>query len=202
MSSKKRKPNKQIFISAFDDAQSARLKVDSPQCGSSSFRLAYQDEEFLLRDELRPVRLQLELLKPELILQENHIESTVVIFGSARIPEPQTAEARLVSAEAEYRKNKNGDALKQKVNIARQALANSKYKRAWEVYPFNSGYFMCLRLKTVDAETLRVHLLEKYGVGLISLGKNDLRVAFSSVEKEDVQELFDIIFQGVEDLKS
>ena len=125
MSSKK--PKKKFFISALDDVQSAHLHVDSPHTRSSSYRLAYQDEEFILRDELRPVRLQLELLKPELILQENHIESTVVVFGSARIPEPETAEARLVSAEAEYRKNKNDDALKQKVNIARRALANSKY---------------------------------------------------------------------------
>ena len=125
MSSKK--PKKKFFISALDDVQSAHLHVDSPHTRSSSYRLAYQDEEFILRDELRPVRLQLELLKPELILQENHIESTVVVFGSARIPEPGTAEARLVSAEAEYRKNKNDDALKQKVNIARRALANSKY---------------------------------------------------------------------------
>ncbi len=121
------KPKKKFFISALDDAQSALLHVDSPHTRSSSYRLAYQDEEFILRDELRPVRLQLELLKPELILQENHIESTVVVFGSARIAEPETAQARLVSAEAEYRKNKNDDALKQKVNIARRALANSKY---------------------------------------------------------------------------
>ena len=125
MSSKK--PKKKFFISALDDVQSAHLHIDSPHTRSSSYRLAYQDEEFILRDELRPVRLQLELLKPELILQENHIESTVVVFGSARIPEPETAEARLVSAEAEYRKNKNDAALKQKVNIARRALANSKY---------------------------------------------------------------------------
>ncbi|MGD2186555.1 MAG: TIGR00730 family Rossman fold protein, partial [Desulfobacterales bacterium] len=113
--------------SALDDAQSARLLVDTPQCRSSSYRLAYQDEEFLLRDELRPVRLQLELLKPELILQENHIESTVVIFGSARIPDPESAEAQLVSAQTEYGKNKNDPALKQKVDIARRALGNSKY---------------------------------------------------------------------------
>ena len=125
MSSKK--PKKKFFISALDDAQSALLSADSPHTRSSSYRLAYQDEEFILRDELRPVRLQLELLKPELILQENHIESTVVVFGSARIAEPEIAQARLVSAEAEYRKNKNDDALKQKVNIARRALANSKY---------------------------------------------------------------------------
>ena len=125
MSSKK--PKKKFFISALDYVKSAHLHVDSPHTRSSSYRLAYQDKEFILRDELRPVRLQLELLKPELILQENHIESTVVVFGSARIPEPETAQARLVSAEAEYRKNKNDNALKQKVNIARRALANSKY---------------------------------------------------------------------------
>lgn len=122
-----RKPRKKFFISALDDAQEARQRVDSPHTRSSSYRLAYQDEDFILRDELRPVRLQLELLKPELILQENHIESTVVVFGSARIPDPQTAQARLVSAEAEYRKNKDDNALKRKVDIARRALANSKY---------------------------------------------------------------------------
>ena len=122
-----KKPKKKFFISALDDVESARLHADSPHTRSSSYRLAYQDKEFILRDELRPVRLQLELLKPELILQENHIESTVVIFGSARIPEPEVAEAQLVSAEAEYRKNKDDASLKQKVHAARRALANSKY---------------------------------------------------------------------------
>jgi hypothetical protein len=52
MSSKK--PKKKFFISALDDVQSARLYVDSPHTRSSSYRLAYQDEEFILRDELRP----------------------------------------------------------------------------------------------------------------------------------------------------
>jgi len=84
----------------------------------------------------------------------------------------------------------------------KRVLAQSKYDSAWDVYPFNSGYFMCLKMKRVDAETLRVHLLDKYGVGLISLGKTDLRVAFSCVEKEDIQTLFDIILQGVKDLES
>jgi hypothetical protein len=55
MSSKQRKPKTRFFISALDDAQSARMLVDSPQCQSSSYRLAYQDDDFLLRDELRPV---------------------------------------------------------------------------------------------------------------------------------------------------
>ncbi|WP_319404530.1 aminotransferase class I/II-fold pyridoxal phosphate-dependent enzyme [uncultured Desulfosarcina sp.] len=78
---------------------------------------------------------------------------------------------------------------------------DSKYAAAWEVYPFNSGYFMCIRLKTVDAETLRVHLLDRYGVGLISLGESNLRVAFSCMEEADVEKLFDTIFQGVKDLE-
>ena len=81
----------------------------------------------LLRDELRPVRLQLEVLKPELVLQEQHIESTVVVYGSARIPDPETAESRLVSAQAEYAKNNQDPGLKKKVDAARKALENSRY---------------------------------------------------------------------------
>ncbi|NNK86450.1 MAG: aminotransferase class I/II-fold pyridoxal phosphate-dependent enzyme, partial [Desulfobacterales bacterium] len=90
--------------------------------------------------------------------------------------------------------------LKQRAERVRNVLSDSKYKDAWEVHPFNSGYFMCIRLKTVNAESLRVHLLEKYGVGLISIDEKNLRVAFSCVEESDIKELFDIILQGVEDL--
>jgi hypothetical protein len=60
---------------------------------------------------------------------------------------------------------------------------------------------MCLHLKTVDAEPLRVHLLNKYGVGLIALGTRDLRVAFSCIEKAQVQDLFDTVFKGILDLE-
>jgi aspartate/methionine/tyrosine aminotransferase len=84
----------------------------------------------------------------------------------------------------------------------KEVLANNKYDEAWDVYPFNSGYFMCLRLKTVDAEELRLHLLNKYGVGVISLGKTDLRIAFSCVEEEDIQDIFNIIFQGIKDIET
>ena len=66
----------------------------------SSYHLAFTDTEFLLREELRPVRMQLELLKPELIQQEQGVESTIVIFGSARIVPPEDAEAALAEARA------------------------------------------------------------------------------------------------------
>jgi hypothetical protein len=64
----------------------------------SSYRLAFTDTEFLLREELRPVRMQLELLKPELIQQEQGIRSTIVIFGSARIMAPEAAAIALEAA--------------------------------------------------------------------------------------------------------
>jgi len=115
------------FTSAHEEAAVKRPCDDVPQCRSASYQLAFQDPPFLLREELRPVRLQLEVLKPELILQEQHIESTVVVFGSARIPDPETAESKLVSAQAEYAKNNDDTLLAKKVAAARKALENSRY---------------------------------------------------------------------------
>jgi aspartate/methionine/tyrosine aminotransferase len=97
---------------------------------------------------------------------------------------------------AEKFKVMKGRALKVK-----EVLADSKFAQAWTYYPFNSGYFMCLKIKGVSAEELRVHLLDKYGVGAISIGKTDLRVAFSCIAEEDIQELFDLIYQAVMDLQ-
>jgi uncharacterized protein (TIGR00730 family) len=121
------KRQKSPFPSARQAALSARLHIDSPQCRSASYKLAFQDPDFLLQDELRPVRLQLELLKPELILQEQHIESTVVIYGSARITDPETAETRLVSAQAEYSRSKDDPLAAKKVESARRILEKSRF---------------------------------------------------------------------------
>ncbi len=73
------------------DREAAQQIPDTPQTRSDVYKLAYDDLDFLLRDELRPVRLQLELLKPEMVMQEAGIESTVVMFGGARIPRPEDA---------------------------------------------------------------------------------------------------------------
>lgn len=77
------------FPTARDDEEAARRAEDTAQTRSPSYRLAFADPDFLVRDELRPVRLQLELLKPELAFQEEGIESTIVVFGSARTPAPE-----------------------------------------------------------------------------------------------------------------
>jgi len=76
------------FPKADEDISTSRHVPDTPQTRSPSYRLAFADPDFMTRDELRPVRLQLELLKPELTLSEAGINSTIVIFGGARIPAP------------------------------------------------------------------------------------------------------------------
>ncbi len=77
------------FPDAHTDRDTATHVPDTPQTRAPAYRLAFADDDFLCRDELRPVRLQLELLKPQLILDERGVESTIVLFGGARIPAPE-----------------------------------------------------------------------------------------------------------------
>ena len=79
---------KSIFRSADQDAAYATQVAETPQTNAPAYRLAFEDKEFLREEALRPVRLQLELLKPELAMEEAGIESTIVLFGGARIPDP------------------------------------------------------------------------------------------------------------------
>lgn len=116
-----------VFPTAEEDVGAAKLVTNTPQTRSLSYRLAYTDKDFLLRDELRPVRLQLELLKPELLQQENGIHSTIVIFGSARIPDVKTASERLQKAKSLAIKNPTEPVLARKVDIAQRILANTRY---------------------------------------------------------------------------
>ena len=78
----------------FAERQPAR----TPQTEHPAYRLAFHDTEFLLREELRPVRFQLELLKPEMLLDEARVGSTLVMYGSARIPQPEAVETALEGA--------------------------------------------------------------------------------------------------------
>ena len=120
-------PKKRVFPSAREDARSAKLHVDSPQCRSTSYNLAFLDDDLMLRDELRPVRLQLELLKAELVQNEMGIDSTVVIFGSARVLDPATAEANLVSLESRAKDNGQDSDLVRDLLRARRDLDKSRY---------------------------------------------------------------------------
>ncbi len=114
-----------VFPSAHEDARSARLHADCPQTASPSYRLAFQDADFLLREELRPVRLQLELLKPELVLQEQGIEATVVVYGSARLQDPESAAVRLEKVLEALKKAPDDLVLRQELVRARTAVTSA-----------------------------------------------------------------------------
>ena len=108
----------------------------------------------------------------------------------------------LQSERFELEKREKFAVLKSRAHKVKAVLNSGKYDDAWSYYPFNSGYFMCLSVKGVNAEKLRLHLLHEYGVGTISINETDLRIAFSSVDEEDIEKLFDLIYQGVKELQN
>ncbi|WP_265569899.1 LOG family protein [Sphingomicrobium nitratireducens] len=110
------KPSDPIFPSSKTDAAAARTVPTSPQTESEAYKLAFQDTDFLLRDDLRPVRFQLELLKPELLMNEANIASLFVMYGSARVPEPAKAKELLERAETDWDRK-----------VAERLVAKSKY---------------------------------------------------------------------------
>ena len=87
-----------LFSTARSEADTAAHPTAVPQTEHPAYKLAFQDTDFLLRDDLRPVRFQLELMKAELLLAEAGIASTFVFYGSARIPAPEDAQALLDAA--------------------------------------------------------------------------------------------------------
>lgn len=118
MDDKRQELTARNFPTAQDDAAAAASlpRYGGPQ---SAYRLAFTDEDFLLREELRPVRMQLELLKPELVQKQHGIESTIVIFGSARILPADAARQALEQAQ------RSGDA--HAVARAQSRLRMSRY---------------------------------------------------------------------------
>jgi aspartate/methionine/tyrosine aminotransferase len=106
----------------------------------------------------------------------------------------------LRSSDYETQKQQKFEIMKSRALKTRQVLESGRYDDAWSFYPFNSGYFMCLKLKNVDAESLRLHLLDHYGIGTIAINRTDLRIAFSCIEEEHLPELFDLIYQAAGDL--
>ncbi|WP_299194337.1 LOG family protein [uncultured Erythrobacter sp.] len=107
------------FYRAGEESRFADEAPDkTPQTEHPAYKLAFSDTDFLLRDELRPVRFQLELLKPEMLLDEARVGSTMVMYGSARIPSPEQAQAKIDAA-------KDGDEWDQKV--AQRLADKAKY---------------------------------------------------------------------------
>ncbi|WP_336774492.1 aminotransferase class I/II-fold pyridoxal phosphate-dependent enzyme [Paenibacillus sp. MMO-58] len=106
----------------------------------------------------------------------------------------------LKSAEFDEQKAEKYEVMKKRANKVKDLLDSGRYGDVWSYYPFNSGYFMCLKLKGVSAEEVRMRLLDEYGIGTIALGETDLRVAFSCIEEPNLEELFDTIYKAVTEL--
>ncbi len=116
------------FHSARDEVRIVEEKTPSTALTeAAAYRLAFRDDEFLLSEDLRPVRLQLELMKTELSLREQGVRSTIAFFGSARILDREAAITQLEKAEAEARAHPSDSALAKAVSVARRALDNSRY---------------------------------------------------------------------------
>ncbi len=104
--SKRTRVRKGTFRTSEEDILAWRQSPDTQQTKSPAYRLAFDDPDFLTREALRPVRLQLELLKTELILSERQINSTVVVFGGSRIPAPgKTSQPRTKRNLARFKAN-------------------------------------------------------------------------------------------------
>lgn len=111
------------FPTAAEDAAAAERTTTS----NATYRLAYSDRDFLLRDELRSVRLQLEWLKPDLIQDEQGIASTVVIFGSARFSDPENAQEKYNELDRLLSNTPDDVLLQKKHKLASVCLTNSRY---------------------------------------------------------------------------
>lgn len=96
----------------------------------------------------------------------------------------------------------NIETLRARYEVTKEIVYRDAYQSLWQPYDFNSGYFMALQVKQVNAETLRQHLLEKYSIGIISLNDQDIRIAFSCIEKEDIEHVFNTIAQAIQELQS
>lgn len=103
----------------------------------------------------------------------------------------------LQSPHFDEQKAEKFEIMKRRANKVKSLLDSGRYGNVLGYYPFNSGYFMCLKLDRVSAESVRVRLLDNYGIGTIALGETDLRVAFSCIEEENLEELFDTIYKAV-----
>ncbi|MDP4108079.1 MAG: aminotransferase class I/II-fold pyridoxal phosphate-dependent enzyme [Bacillota bacterium] len=121
------------------------------------------------------------------ISSSSHLSQTIILQS-------------LQSSEFVREKEEKFAVMDRRAKKVKEILNNERYKEFWTYYSFNSGYFMCLKLKKVNAEKLRVHLLDNHGVGTIAINSTDLRIAFSCVEEQHLEELFEIIYDDTKKL--
>ena len=119
--------------------------------------------------------------------------------GASQVSQTLILEAMKALGYAEQ-KQRNYDILKGRALEVKRVASDSQYAKLWAVYPSHAGYFVCLNLKSANAEVVRQRLLEEHGIGTIALGETALRVAYSCLEASDIETVFGVIAQVVEAL--
>jgi aspartate/methionine/tyrosine aminotransferase len=124
--------------------------------------------------------------------------------GISNVPQlSQTLVSRALAAptiDAERRQKL--ETLKARAERVHVVSGEPRFKESWDVYPFNSGYFMCVAVKGADAEAVRLRLLDEHGTGVIAIGSTDIRIAFSCLEVDQVEPLFEALHTAVQDCQS
>ena len=111
-------------------------------------------------------------------------------------------EEALGSSTIDSERAQKRDILEERAARVYEVANAARFAESWTVYPFNSGYFMLVQVQGVDAEELRIHLLDAYGTGLIATSPSDIRIAFSCLEVEEVEPLFDTLHEAIQKLRS
>jgi aspartate/methionine/tyrosine aminotransferase len=109
-------------------------------------------------------------------------------------------EKALASSTLDAERKQKHETLRARAEKVFEVANAPRFRESWETYPFNSGYFMCVKVKEAPAEKVRLHLLEQYGIGLISEGETDLRIAFSCLELAEIEPLFEALHRAIQEL--
>jgi aspartate/methionine/tyrosine aminotransferase len=123
------------------------------------------------------------------------------LSNSPMLSQTLVEKALETSSIADERKAK-AETLRSRAAKVHEVVNRPKYRETFDPYPFNSGYFMCVKVKGVDAEKLRVHLLDAHQTGLISTSPTDIRVAFSCLELAQVEPLFETLHAAILELRA
>ena len=124
--------------------------------------------------------------------------------GVSNVPQlsQSLVERALASPDLAAERDAKCETLRVRAERVFETANQPRFKESFSVYPFNSGYFMLVKVEGVDAEQLRVHLLDEHGVGLIATSPTDIRVAFSCLDEGDVVPLFEALHQAIQELRA
>jgi len=122
------------------------------------------------------------------------------ISNAPKVSQSVVAKALASVSIAEERKAK-AETLRVRAQEVFDVAGQPRFRESFEVYPFNSGYFMCVKVVGADAESVRVRLLDAYEAGLVATSPTDLRVAFSCLEVDEVEPLFELIHRAIQELR-